>query len=895
MRQLASLLVTCVLLSSALAAEINLVADGSMESETGGVPATWQASGHPDHVTQALTTDVGHLGGNCLKLECTRFRPGAVSAHAMVCQVGKVAVESGKAYQVSFWAKQEGLSEYPVSVALMNTQGWAGLGLGASFLATPEWHQYEFRFIASATAHETTRLQIWYTAPGTLWLDEVVMTPTDYTFRPTFVWPSTGGRNLVPNAGFEAGPSGWGSSGDLEPSHGWPSPLNALVGEVVPGGHGGGHCLRLRLSPETVPVSYFDYYGLTRAPLRTLLAATTGFLETEPGREYTLSAFVRADREHAPVLLAIEPNGAAPIQQACEAGTDWQRLSLTMRATQRWVAVGVGLDWAKAAPTPLTVWLDDVQLEAAPASSEFAYREAVEAGLSTGREGNVFFKGEPVRLALQVRNASAAPAEVELTITDFCDAVAAVRRYTVPPNTPAFSRSVDPGLTRTGFYKARLAVNGAPVGRALRLALIARHRGTDSIFGVNHAWPWPHLERLAVAAGIGWARDWSNKWQHVQPTAGAAYDFSETDRQIDRARAFGQQVLGLLPFPSADWSSSAPETVAVGKGYPGLRERQAYAPRDEKEFAAWVSSTVRHYRNRVTWWQVFNEPLFTGYSLPAEKGYSGADYGRWVKVFAAAAKAADPQCKVLAGIGYWPDHVEKHFRGMFATGALDVIDAVDVHLYPGIASPESQEPALAGFAAMMREYGPARPVWLTEHGYYADDDPERDPLRHGGFDAPLPSERLQAAYSMRFNVILLAHGVERIFYHAGTSPGLHGDNLEGTFFKYGGEPRRIYAALAAFSELFRPGVKPLRELRWGPATKAYTFRQGEQTILAAWARRPEGETRLSWTDRRITARDLMGNALTERELVLTGEPVFLVAQGMGAAELVKAVQHGGGE
>ena len=47
---------------------------------------------------------------------------------------------------------------------------------------------------------------------------------------------------------------------------------------------------------------------------------------------------------------------------------------------------------------------------------------------------------------------------------------------------------------------------------------------------------------------------------------------------------------------------------------------------------------------------------------------------------------------------------------------------------------------------------------------------------------------------MRWAAILLANGVDKIFYHAGTCGEINHADLEGVFYQHGGEPQKIYAA-----------------------------------------------------------------------------------------------------
>ena len=95
------------------------------------------------------------------------------------------------------------------------------------------------------------------------------------------------------------------------------------------------------------------------------------------------------------------------------------------------------------------------------------------------------------------------------------------------------------------------------------------------------------------------------------------FTFDQTDYQIDRPLAHHLRVLGLLPFPSSNWSSTAPAGV-TGKGGRfrksaggGLRPARIPA-----EFEDYVAATVTNYKDRIGWWQCFNEPLYTDYALP---------------------------------------------------------------------------------------------------------------------------------------------------------------------------------------------------------------------------------------------------------------------------------------
>jgi hypothetical protein len=450
---------------------------------------------------------------------------------------------------------------------------------------------------------------------------------------------------------------------------------------------------------------------------------------------------------------------------------------------------------------------------------------------------------------------------------------------------------VDAGAEQRGFLRlhAKLTVDGVATERTVRLAFIPIFQGNESRFGVNHAYPWPHLLDLSRKAGLLWFRDWSLKWQDVEPEKGR-FTFAETDAQIDRPLGHGLRVLGLLPFPSSNWSSSAPESVKVTTQYPGNRIRVAYAPRDEAEFENYVAKTVEHYKGRIAWWQVFNEPLYTDYSLPHALGYDGATYAKLTKAFARAARRADPRCKVLAGIGGLSEGlIMDGFEKFFAAGGLDAIDAVDIHHYPTTRSPEFIEKLLEKLNALMDKHGQRKPLWLTEYGYYGEDEPYAIPVPHQGFDQPLP-ERVQAEYAVRWATIMFANGVEKVFYHAGTCAGINNDSLQGVFYKYGGLPHRIYPAQAVMAHLFTPTCRFVKKLPLGQGVRGYLFRDGQKLLGVVWATRGAKPSKLQLTNAKVQVWDIMGRPQSARDFTPGSAPVYLIADGLSDADFEAALK-----
>ena len=863
------------------------------DADGDGMPDEWRWAGDGKLVTQTLALDKGRDGKRCARLTCTSFKDGNPSCHAMVCQMG-VPVRQGKAYRVRLWARATGIKAEVVSIALSDTAAWQNCGLNDGFAPGPEWQQFDFLFSARRTVDAESRFQIWFGSTGTLWLDDVTFEEAGPdAHRPGHVIPAEGRVNLVPNASFECGTDGWGSAAWDRATH-WGGQMNSLWGTLDRGvAFHGKSSLRIDVSVEHQPVSYFDYFDLYRVPMWAPLAASIGYIEVEPGEPCTLSIFAKAAAAGTPARLAVREFQGGHFDKGVRVGTEWERFSLTFKPRKRWCYVLAGPDLRKTDENPnpprsASLWLDAVQLQQGAEPTAFITRDPVEFAVATDRPGNIFGWDEKFKLRIIVSNADPEKAiapQVELRLTDFFgkDMWQVSTGTGVPP-----ASSIEMGIgvgqetEQRGFLRlhAKLRMGDVVVERTQRMAVIPLHKAQDSRFGVNHAYPWPHLLDRCREAGLIWMRDWSLKWGDVEPEKGR-FTFAETDHQIDRPLRHGLKVLTMLPFPSASWSSTAPAALRDKRDYLSRRHVIAYAPRDAGEFENYVQRTVAHYKGRVRWWQVFNEPVFTTYALPRKFGYTGTDYAKWTKAFVRAARRADPQCKILAGIGYLRSgQIEGDFEKFFAAGGLEGVDAVDIHHYPRMRPPEFAEELLEGLNAQMDRHGGRKPLWLTEYGYYADDEPWAVPMPNSGFNRPLRSESLQAAYAVRWATIMFANGVAKIFYHAGTCDGVNTDSLQGIFYEYAGQPHKIYAAQAVMAHFFTTACRFVTKLSLGEGVRAYLFRDGARRFAVVWAPAGAKPGKIALADDKLQLWDLMGRPQKARAFTPDGTPVYVVAEGI---------------
>ena len=857
-----------LLLAADAYAQAPAIPNGGFESDGNGdgLADEWDAP-HDPGVTVETALEPG-VQGQCQRLACTRFERQSPASHAMLAQTRDLGLVVGNWYRLSFYAKQRGIAGRAVDVAMSDTTDWENAGLSGSFRATDEWKPVEFTFQAKR-AGDRIRLQIWYLSRGTLWLDEVKLEPAEpQRTRYTTPAPATGVRNLLANGGFECGEAGWGSIADVP---GWGGNLNRLIGQVDDDvASEGKRSMRIALDRASVPVYYFDYYDLYRFPITAPWLANRGWVDVAPGESYILSFDARADRAGLRGGARAYPAFQGTVRKDIEFGTDWQRyaLAFTPQADQVFVAMGLDLDASGADAG--TVWIDAVQLERGDSPTEYV-QPPTQVAVWCPALGHVFRVGDEPFVELR-RTSGEQGVSVQVRVTDFWDKVCYEKDIALAPGAdPKVVRASLP-LRDRGVYRVAAAAPDAVVlpVQSLRIAVLEPYQHDDSVFAMNHAYPWPELVDLSCRMGITWFRDWSLKWHDVEPEPGQ-FDFGETDAQIDRVLERGAHVLPLLPFPSSYWASRTPVTVTDAQDEGQGLASAAEMPGDLDAMANYVRRTVEHYRDRLSVWEILNEPVYTQYALPRAKGYTVEDYVRFLTRASAAVHAADPKALVIGGLAGPPDLLTKEF---IAAGGLDLVDVLNLHAYPGATAPEALSDGMAELRAAMQAAGRDLPIWFTEGAYYGDDDPPRRP--YDSWLKLLDSESECAVYQTKLNAILLAHGTQRIVYHSGTPGDVNDDDDAGIFFEWNGAPRKMVASQSAMANIV--GAGPIRgrgRLAAPEGIYAYGLDSGDRTIVVAWqSDEVEGDgPPIRAKGGRLF--DLLGNPLDGRTARVTPTPAYV--------------------
>jgi len=149
--------------------------DFSADADDDGMADEWTFSAGPKEATcEREKTQEGAEGWSLL-LSCPPTE-GDKNPSVMLAQYD-VPVKKDQWYRISFKAKAERLAANSVTMTITNTAKWRSFFEYQRFMPGPEWKQFSFEVQANDTATERTRLQIWYTSAGKLWLADVRVEP----------------------------------------------------------------------------------------------------------------------------------------------------------------------------------------------------------------------------------------------------------------------------------------------------------------------------------------------------------------------------------------------------------------------------------------------------------------------------------------------------------------------------------------------------------------------------------------------------------------------------------------------------------------------------------------------------------------------------------------------
>jgi len=338
---------------------------------------------------------------------------------------------------------------------------------------------------------------------------------------------------------------------------------------------------------------------------------------------------------------------------------------------------------------------------------------------------------------------------------------------------------------------------------------------------------------LASKAGIKWTRE-EFGWGHLEPEPGK-FNFDYYDNVVNTALSYGISVYGLLCY----WSSWT----------------QPYTSKGIEDFVRYTEATVNHFKDRIKFWEIYNEPNIFFWQGPKEL------YPELVKRCYETIKKIDPSAQVLAistaGIDF--NFID------FCLKANTPFDILTIHPYRRNLDDIKFMDELKRVANQVQN----RPVWITEMGWSSH-------LWKGGV-----TEREQACLFARCYLSAIASGAVQNtswydFKNDGDDPFYFEQNFGIIRNDFSQKP-----ALRACAHICRllPGKSIQTRNEFGENIIA--FQQGN--IVVVWSAKEDKDLTIKVTDIPVKVQNLMGEVLTEIDKKTTttlhlkkGYPIFLI-------------------
>jgi hypothetical protein len=397
---------------------------------------------------------------------------------------------------------------------------------------------------------------------------------------------------------------------------------------------------------------------------------------------------------------------------------------------------------------------------------------------------------------------------------------------------------------------------------------------------------------LALAATLLCAaQDSDSPWG----VSSSASSFRNTSEWFPKMSAIGVRTVRLWPEwggtqPAPDsWRWDATDALlktaadnkieinAVLMGVPAWSKCRVHAfpMKNLPEWATFVSTTVEHYKDKVHYWEIWNE----GNGGFNDDHSTTGDYARLAAEAYAAAKKSDPKAKVgLTVASFDAPYLREAIRAQ-----PDSFDFLCIHPYEiadGVGEVDGEIPYLWMMSRMktaLKSVAPKKvdaPVWITEVG-----------RRLGrGVNEADAARGLVKLYTMA-----VAQGVKRTLWFEAQDPA--GEEPGFGLIDRKGQTRASYTAFQTMTAALGQTPKVLGWLALGPKGRGYgfVFQGAVKPVLVAWM--PSGESDASTSFKSAVELIDLAGAKTPlaagKPLTLGDAPIFVVGL---PADVVKTAQ-----
>lgn len=447
-------------------------------------------------------------------------------------------------------------------------------------------------------------------------------------------------------------------------------------------------------------------------------------VKLDPEKEYTLSAWLKADRNGLPVNFSLGEYQTKSTQ--FKVTTEWKRYSFTCRPDQvrleNYCRATIALPHSVLAGI---LWIDNVQLEEGSTAGDYQ-PEPIEFGAALEMDDDKLVCKQDLAdcfITARFRNNTdtTAKANVEYVIRDYWDRIRASGTVSaVVPADGNVVRSVPIPALPCGYYRARFQDRS---GRLYDEVIFGIYEPMEYRGKLPRDWPLGCHDTVALPIlrelGFGWIRafhDFSMK--KIVPEKDVC-SFENADIVVKKCEAAN---LNLMPILGPDFFCNDLIYGSIPKWAVAERTRDEHASGGGEraafpDMAAWrkyVRELARRYKGRVAAWEVFNEP--DGWGIRPEK------YLSYLQAAYEEAKKEDPACWIIGGsttsdFGKIP---LPWTRSFMKQDHYTHFDAISVHMYSN-QMPERTLNGTENFLGFLRNElirnGRDIPVWHTEKSH----------------------------------------------------------------------------------------------------------------------------------------------------------------------------------
>ena len=516
------------------------------------------------------------------------------------------------------------------------------------------------------------------------------------------------------------------------------------------------------------------------------------------------------------------------------------------------------------------------------------------------RQDAIYHDNEAATLTMNWQAESTGTITCRIKLIDFNDRIVAETETAVEQTAGQMVEiSMALRAPRRGIFKPNLTVTmpdgtNVPQGDIISFIVVPERIGQrpadpDSPFGGHPHWEVPeHHYALARKIGLRWARDHDaiqyTWWPKVQPERDT---WNWYDDEMDLLQRNHLTLLGeflYVPKWAADLEKD-PDPEPWGFVSP---------PADIEDFRRYVFETVKHYRDHITHWEVWNEPHWRGFWRGTPE-----QYVEHLKVAYEAAKQANPDCTIIGGGGFGPQPGSASFgwaEKAIRAGMGRYCDIVSVHYFnggvPRNGPRQPQIDSLQRLRRMMRQHGGEKPVWDTEASVSSTSFLDR--YRYKAAEPYALHHFREAAYGLvRMYIVEIANGIEKIFYYHilwprrdGWIPEFHENPVMTNMMELHGGVKPFGVAYATMADIL-DRARFIERIALTDDANAYLFDNGTERIAVYWGNFPGPQ----WTEQKLRIRpvgswqasDVMNvrTPLADApvvELPLTRAPIFIIAR-----------------